>query len=113
MYWLFSILGALLVAALLTYLLATAFGRGEELPAPTAGPLEQEHRHQLEKSPINAQGVSNVRFTQSLRGYKQSEVDAYLLRVQQQLAEYEQRFTELRQPDAGQSLKESNCDTDS
>ena len=51
MYWLFSFGGAVLVSALLTYLLSTSFGRGEDLPPATRGPLEPEHRAQLEQAP--------------------------------------------------------------
>ncbi|WP_288801204.1 DivIVA domain-containing protein [uncultured Corynebacterium sp.] len=93
MYWLFSFGGAVLVGALLTYLLSTSFGRGEELPPATRGPLEPEHRAQLEQAPVSADSVDNVRFATAVRGYNQQEVDAYLRRISARLAEYEARDT--------------------
>ena len=93
MYWLFSFGGAVLVGALLTYLLSTSFGRGEELPPATRGPLESEHRAQLVHAPVSADSVDSVRFATSVRGYNQQEVDAYLRRISARLAEYEARDT--------------------
>lgn len=89
MYWLFSLVGAVLVGALLTYLLSTSFGRGEELPPATRGPLAPQHRAQLEDSPVTSEHVDNVCFATAVRGYDQREVDAYLHRISARLAEYE------------------------
>jgi len=89
MYWLFSFGGAVLVGALLTYLLSTSFGRGEDLPPATRGPLEPEHRAQLEQAPVSADSVDNVRFATAVRGYNH----AYLRRISARLAEYEARDT--------------------
>lgn len=89
MYWVISLVGALLVGALLTYLLAAVFGRGEDLPPTTANPWAEQHRAQLNENPITADTVGTVEFTQSLRGYNTEEVDRYLQRINATLREYE------------------------
>ncbi|MBF4553245.1 DivIVA domain-containing protein [Corynebacterium suicordis] len=89
MYWLFSLIGAMLVGALLTYVLATVVGRGELLPPAKKGLLAEEHQRQLAEWPVTARNVDSVRFTTSLRGYNQQEVDEYLRRVTARLASFE------------------------
>lgn len=88
-----SLVGALLVGALLTYLLAKVFGRGEELPSIRTNPYAEEHRAQLEDGEISSDSVKSVKFTQSLRGYNQQEVDQYVSRIVAKLEDYEQRLS--------------------
>ncbi|WP_185770069.1 DivIVA domain-containing protein [Corynebacterium anserum] len=89
-----SLVGALLVGALLTYLLAKVFGRGEDLPSIRTDPYAEQHRAQLEDGEISSGSVENVRFTQSLRGYNQHEVDQYISRIAAKLEDYEQKLVE-------------------
>lgn len=89
MYWVISLVGALLVGALLTYLLSAVFGRGDELPPAKANPWAEQHRAQLEQQDITADAVEDVAFTQSLRGYNAAEVDRYLQRITAKLRDYE------------------------
>lgn len=89
-----SLVGALLVGALLTYLLAKIFGRGEDLPSIRTDPYAKQHRAQLEDGEISSGSVENVRFTQALRGYNQQEVDRYISRIAAKLEDYEQKLVE-------------------
>lgn len=90
MYWLLSFAGALLVACFLTYLLGNVFGRGERLPDVATGPAKEQHWRSLEESPITAETVSGIRFSQSLRGYDAAEVDAFLQRIATHLRDREE-----------------------
>lgn len=89
MYWIMSLVGALIVGALLAYLLGKVFGRGEALPPVAKSVVDREHVRQWQQMPITAESMNNVAFTLSARGYSPQEVDYFLDRVQQQLAELE------------------------
>lgn len=99
MYWIMSLLGALIVTGLLGYVVALSVGRGEDLP-PTQdrekgrpiSPAAMEHHRHLTESPIAAESVRGIRFNLAWRGYDQAQVDAYLERVSRQLAAYEQHM---------------------
>lgn len=89
MYWLLSLSGALLVAVILTVLLSGAFGRWDGTSMSSASPAQEEHWRQLTTAPITAESVREVRFSLSLRGYSPREVDAFLDRALQRIAELE------------------------
>ncbi|WP_083661474.1 DivIVA domain-containing protein [Actinophytocola xanthii] len=82
----------ILVAAVVFLLASVVFGRGEELPAlpPGASPTR------LPASDITPEDVRDVRFQLVLRGYKMSEVDWVLRRVEGELADLRSEVAELR-----------------
>lgn len=89
MFWLFSIVGALLFAALMTVVFARLFGRGEQVPALEEFPSSVEPWRAVTQAPIAASSVRSVPFALAWRGYDQRQVDAYLERVAARLAELE------------------------
>lgn len=93
MFWLFSFLGALLFAALLTLVLGKAFGRNEEFPPQLDFPAKEQPWKAVTTAPINAQSVSDVTFALAFRGYDQRQVDTYLERVEARLADLEQQLS--------------------
>jgi DivIVA domain-containing protein len=82
----------ILVAAVVFLLASVVFGRGEELPAlpPGASPTR------LPASDITPEDVRDVRFQLVVRGYKMSEVDWVLRRVEGELADLRTEVAELR-----------------
>lgn len=78
MYWLLSLSGALLVAVILTVLLSGAF-------APRA-----RAKREPAEEPVTAQLVRKVRFSLAFRGYSPREVDEFLDRAAQRIAELEE-----------------------
>ena len=90
MYLLVSLVGAALVGATLTVLIAQVFGRGE-MTEPVAARVE-DRQHITQYGPdVTAEDVRNVQFSQSLRGYDPREVDMFLDVIQQRLAELEKQ----------------------
>jgi DivIVA domain-containing protein len=70
-----------LVAALLFVIASALFGRGEELP-----PLPRAvTATALPASGVTAADIDAVKFTQTLRGYKTSEVDWVLDRLSSEI----------------------------
>lgn len=106
MYWIFSLVGALLVGALLMYVVAVVFGRGQEMPPAPEDPVEQQRLEALRDLPITSQACDKVRFRPALRGYRPQEVDEYLQRIAQQLALYEEQMSRTQ-------AQEVSRDTDS
>jgi DivIVA domain-containing protein len=71
----------ILVAVVLFALVSVLFGRGEALPPLPRGTTATA----LPASGVTGQDVDAVKFTQTLRGYKTSEVDWVLDRLGQEL----------------------------
>lgn len=110
MYWVMSLVGALVVGGLLAYLVATVFGRGEELPDVHSGEAKQQHWQQLWHAASDSEGIANVQFSQSLRGYTAAEVDAFLTRVAARMRHLEERLGEAAVSPRGDGLDSSDAD---
>lgn len=89
MFWLFSLLGALLFGALLTLVLGKTFGRSEDFPPLAEFPAKEEPWKSVTGGPVTAASVPHVKFALAFRGYDQRQVDAYLDRVTARLQELE------------------------
>ncbi|HEY0636915.1 MAG TPA: DivIVA domain-containing protein [Pseudonocardiaceae bacterium] len=83
------------VAAVIYLFAALVFGRGEELAplAPGATPTR------LPEQGITGDDVRELRFQQTVRGYKMSEVDWALRRLATELDELRARVAELESGD--------------
>lgn len=90
----------LAVAAVVYLLAAVVFGRGEEMAplAPGATPTRLPERG------VTGDDVRELRFQQTLRGYKMSEVDWALRRLAGELDELRARVDELEDRDADQDV---------
>ncbi|MDR3659605.1 MAG: DivIVA domain-containing protein [Mycobacterium sp.] len=82
----------ILVAIVLFALGSAMFGRGEQLPPLPRGTTATA----LPASGVTGADVDAVRFTQTLRGYKTSEVDWVLDRLAQELDSLRGELTMLR-----------------
>jgi len=82
----------ILVAVVLFALGSVLFGRGEQLPPLPRGTTATV----LPASGITAEDVDAVKFTQTLRGYKTSEVDWVLDRLAQELDSLRGELSALR-----------------
>lgn len=80
-----------LVAAVVYLLVAVVFGRGEQLASlpPSASPTR------LPSAAISGSDLRTVRFQQTLRGYKMSEVDWVLERMASEVDTLRGRVAEL------------------
>lgn len=82
-----------LVAAVIYALVWFVFGRGEELP-----PIEPDTTlTRLPSSGISGDDVRALRFQQTLRGYKQSEVDWALARLAREVDDLRTVIADLRE----------------
>ncbi|MBM7861731.1 DivIVA domain-containing protein [Lentzea nigeriaca] len=83
------------VAAVVFLLAALVFGRGEELAPlpPGASPTR------LPSEDITAEDVRELKFQQTFRGYKMSEVDWVLQRLATEVATLRARVEELESSD--------------
>ena len=95
----------ILVATVLFGLGSVLFGRGERLPPLPRGTTATV----LPASGVTASDVDAVKFTQTLRGYKTSEVDWVLDRLGQELDLLRGQLDSVR---AVQSLDEDTEDAD-
>jgi DivIVA domain-containing protein len=95
----------ILVATVLFGLGSVLFGRGERLPPLPRGTTATV----LPASGVTASDVDAVKFTQTLRGYKTSEVDWVLDRLGQELDLLRGQLDSVR---AVQSLDEDTEETD-
>jgi DivIVA domain-containing protein len=82
----------ILVAVVLFALGTVLFGRSEQLPPLTRGTTATV----LPASGVTGADVDAVKFTQTLRGYKTSEVDWVLDRLAQELDSLRGELTTLR-----------------
>jgi DivIVA domain-containing protein len=82
----------ILVAVVLFALGTVLFGRGEQLPPLARGTTATV----LPASGVTGADVDAVKFTQTLRGYKTSEVDWVLDRLAQELDSLRGELTTLR-----------------
>lgn len=82
----------ILVAVVLFALGSVLFGRGEQLPPLPRGTTAT----MLPASGLSAEDVDAVKFTQTLRGYKTSEVDWVLDRLAQELDSLRGELSALR-----------------
>ena len=82
----------ILVAIVLFALGSVLFGRGEQLPPLPRGTTATT----LPASGVTAEDVDAVKFTQTLRGYKTSEVDWVLDRLAQELDSLRGELSALR-----------------
>ena len=95
----------ILVATVLFGLGSVLFGRGERLPPLPRGTTATV----LPASGVTASDVDAVKFTQTLRGYKTSEVDWVLDRLDQELDLLRGQLDSVR---AVQSLDDRDEETD-
>jgi DivIVA domain-containing protein len=95
----------ILVATVLFGLGSVLFGRGERLPPLPRGTTATV----LPASGVTASDVDSVKFTQTLRGYKTSEVDWVLDRLGQELDLLRGQLDSVR---AVQSLDEDTSETE-
>ncbi|KAA0080745.1 DivIVA domain-containing protein [Mycolicibacterium sp. P9-64] len=95
----------ILVATVLFGLGSVLFGRGERLPPLPSGTTATV----LPASGVTASDVDAVKFTQTLRGYKTSEVDWVLDRLGQELDLLRGQLDSVR---AVQSLDDRDEETD-
>ncbi|MDH6244580.1 DivIVA domain-containing protein [Mycobacterium sp. OTB74] len=82
----------ILVAVVLFALGSVLFGRGEQLPPLPRGTTATV----LPASGVTGADVEAVKFTQTLRGYKTSEVDWVLDRLSQEIDSLRGELTTLR-----------------
>ncbi|KAB1503974.1 DivIVA domain-containing protein [Corynebacterium sp. 320] len=91
MFWIVSLLGAVVFGALLTLVLGTVVGRQEDYPPRLEEPDAQEPWKTLMDAPITASSVQEIQFAQSVRGYNPQQVDAYLERISARLEQLERQ----------------------
>ncbi len=94
---LFYIVVLALVAGALFFLSSAVFGRGEELgPLPKGRTLTT-----LPAEDLDGSDVTGLRFQQTLRGYKCSEVDWALDRLAAEIDRLREQVEQAQTPDRG------------
>ncbi|GEM_PF-2957397 len=81
MYSLISLLGAAIVGGLLVYLILNVFGRQKQIGSSPQSVTDAQHVESIRTTPMTPDGIKNLQFTESFRGYNTDEVDEFLERL--------------------------------